>query len=163
MEHRPILTPANDGDHDISSQAELIRERLCSALSVVEQIAGLAPEAIRNEPITEKEIRRLIHFRRKRDRFFGAELFADPAWDILLELYASYLSQQRITISRLCLGAAVPSTTALRWIAQLEKLGFIERRQDPMDGRRFFTSLTIAARESMDAYFRSIPVGMQVA
>lgn len=123
-------------------------------------MAGFPPAATRSEPITERDVRALIELRRKRDRFFGAELFADPAWDILLELYASYLMQQRITISRLCLAAAVPSTTALRWIAQLEKLGFIERRQDPMDARRYFCSLTIAARESMDAYFRTMPVGM---
>jgi DNA-binding MarR family transcriptional regulator len=162
VEHRPIIGPSNDGNPDISPRAELIRERLYSALSNVEQAPEKPPAARRDEAVTERDIRALINFRRTRDRFFGSDLFADPAWDILLQLFASHLSQHRITISNLCLDAAVPSTTALRWINQLEKMGFIERRQDSTDGRRYFVSLTIPARESMDAYFRTVPVGISV-
>jgi hypothetical protein len=43
-----------------------------------------------------------------REQFFGPDLFADPAWDILLDLYAARLEQQRVAVSSLCIAAAVP-------------------------------------------------------
>jgi DNA-binding MarR family transcriptional regulator len=101
----------------------------------------------------------MLKLRRHRDRFFAGELFADPAWDILLELYAAALAQFRVSVSNLCIAAAVPPTTALRWIKQLEEGGIIERRSDPTDGRRQFLMLSDEALHSMNAYFRTVPVG----
>lgn len=151
--------PANDGRPDTSRKADLIRQQLGAALRLVDEIAGLPQTIPGNGPVTERDIREIIKHRRARAHFFGAELFADPAWDMLLHLYASCLSQHRITVGALCDGAAVPSTTALRWLVQLEEKGFVERRQDPIDGRRYFVSLTVAAQEAMDCYFRSVPRG----
>ena len=81
---------------------------------------------------------------------------------MLLELYACELGQQRISISSLCLGAAVPATTALRWITTLEQEKLVERRPDPTDGRRFFIQLTREGRDSMDSYFRTMPTDAAV-
>lgn len=159
MELSKIQAPANDSRPDNSHKADLIRERLSAALKLVDEIAGL-PQAIpSNGLVTDRDIRSIIKHRRNRDHFFGAGLFADPAWDMLLHLYSSYLSQHRISVGALCEGAAVPATTALRWLTQLEQNGLVQRLQDPIDGRRYFVSLTIAARESMDGYFRSVPRG----
>lgn len=162
VELRKIQAPANDGRPDHSRKADLIRERLGAALRLVDEMAGLPQQIPSNGPVTEREVREIIRHRRCRGQFFGADLFADPAWDMLLHLYASYLSQQRLSVGALCDGAAVPSTTALRWLTQLEQIGLVERRQDPIDGRRFFVSLTIAARESMEDYFRTVPRGQAV-
>lgn len=57
-------------------------------------VAPGAPAANRNEPVGEGEvpavsletIRQVIRARRLRARFFDEELFADPAWDMLLDL-----------------------------------------------------------------------------
>lgn len=110
-------------------------------------------------PPSEADILLLLKLRRRRDCFFAAELFADPAWDILLELYAAQLGQRRIPVSSTCIGAAVPTTTALRWISSLEENRLIERRDDPIDGRRVFLSLTSEALAAMDAYFATVPGG----
>lgn len=83
-----------------------------------------------------------INARRRRDAVFGADLFADPAWDMLLDLYVNHCRGQRISISGLCLATAAPSSTALRWIGVLEKRGLITREADPTDRRRSFVSLT---------------------
>ena len=104
-------------------------------------------------------MRTLLKLRRNRDKIFGGELFADPAWDILLELYAAELGQFRVSVTNLCLGAAVPATTALRWISSLQKKRMIERRSDPMDGRRVFVFLSATGRDAMCRYFKSVPVG----
>lgn len=101
----------------------------------------------------------MLKLRRKRDEFFAGELFADPAWDILMELYAAALGQQKISVGNVCLGAAVPSTTALRWITLLENKKLIERRADPMDRRRFYLVLSSDGLAAMDNYFKTVPDG----
>ena len=154
------ICPPRTGDDDlISRQTELLRDRLGSALRIVDQLTDTPVGRVSNQPVGEKEVRTLLKLRRKRDRFFGGDLFADPAWDILLELYAAELGQYRISVGSLCDGAAVPATTALRWITLLEKRGLIARRADPSDARRLFVSLSPNALETMNAYFRTVSVG----
>lgn len=99
------------------------------------------------------EIRKLINARRARDRFFDRELFADPAWDMLLDLYAAHLERVRVSVSSLCIAAAVPPTTALRWITTLREAGLFERQEDPFDKRRAFVALSEKARSAMRRYF----------
>lgn len=100
-----------------------------------------------------KMVRKLIHKRRRRERHFDAEIFADPAWDMLLDLYAAHYERQRVSVSSLCIAAAVPATTALRWIKTMCDTGKFLRECDPYDGRRIFISLSEETRLKMDAYF----------
>jgi DNA-binding MarR family transcriptional regulator len=143
----------------LARQTDEIRDRLSAALRMVDEIATVPQSRALNATATEKEIREILKLRRRRARFFDADLFADPAWDMLLELYAAELGQQRISISSLARGAAVPMTTALRWITTLETSGLIERQPDPLDGRRYFMSLSYRGLEAMDTYFRTVPDG----
>ncbi|MXP27457.1 hypothetical protein GRI58_01300 [Porphyrobacter algicida] len=59
-------------------------------------------------------VRQIIAQRRLRDELLGAELFADPAWDMLLDLTAARAEHKRVSASTLCIAAAVPATMALR-------------------------------------------------
>jgi hypothetical protein len=54
--------------------------------------------------------------RRKRAEFVPSALLAEPAWDILLDLYIRQAQGKRTTVSSACVGAIVPATTALRWL-----------------------------------------------
>lgn len=146
-------------NNDIARQTDLLRERLGSALRLVDELTGSPAPLGQSRPVTEKAIRSLIRLRRNRDHFFDSDLFADPAWDMLLELYACHLGQQRITITSLCAAAAVPATTALRWISAMQAKELVERRRDPIDGRRFFISLTDAGRHALESYFGTVPLG----
>ncbi len=101
-------------------------------------------------------IRALIRRRRLRERFFEADLFADPAWDILLDLYAAYLEGGRVCVSSLCYAAAVPPTTALRWIGSMCDSGLLERHADAHDKRRHFIHLTDRAIVGMNGYFLTL-------
>jgi hypothetical protein len=107
------------------------------------------------EPIHAGEIRAAIRARRLRDHFFSADFFADPAWDMLLDLMAARLEQQRVAVSSLCIAAAVPPTTALRWIKTLTDHGLFVRAADPQDGRRVYIGLSDAATAAMEAYLRA--------
>lgn len=146
------------GDNGLTAPADDLRERLSSALRLVDQMVSAPASRLPDQPVTEAYIRALLAMRRKRDRFFEGALFADPAWDILLELYAAVLGQQRMSVGQLCRGAAVPGTTALRWITMLETQGLIDRKPDPRDGRRFYVSLSSTGLASMVRYFKTVPV-----
>ena len=101
-------------------------------------------------------VRNAIHARRLRNRYFDGKLFADPAWDMLLELFEAELAQLRVPVSSLGIAAAVPATTAVRWIAAMTDAGLVERRADPRDGSRIFVELSPEASEVMRRYFSEL-------
>lgn len=101
---------------------------------------------------TASHLRQIIRARRTRDRFFRSGLFADPAWDMLLDLTAAKLDQKPVSVSSLCIAAAVPATTALRWIKSMTDEGLLTRVADNRDGRRIFIELSEKASIAMNAY-----------
>ena len=58
-------------------------------------------------------VRNLIRYRRRREQLFGDEVFADPVWDILLDLYASHHEGKNVAVTSLCIAAAVPALAAV--------------------------------------------------
>jgi DNA-binding MarR family transcriptional regulator len=110
-----------------------------------------APEAVAQ--LNAGDLQKILDARRQRARFFDENLFADPAWDILLDLYRAHLAQQRISVTSVCFGAGVPVSTALRWLNALAERNLARRSQDPLDGRRFFVELTHSGVSAMAGYF----------
>lgn len=106
--------------------------------------------------LTPERLREIIRLRRQRERFFDNGLFADPAWDILLDLKAAQLEKQMVSVSSLCIAAAVPPTTALRWISAMTESGMLIRQQDPVDARRVFILLSDETNARIEDYFASI-------
>ncbi len=103
--------------------------------------------------VSGEVVRSVIRARRMRARFFEEELFADPAWDMLLDLLQAEIAQHRVPVSSLCIAAAVPATTALRWIKTMTDDGLFHRRADPHDGRRVFIELAPETSLAMRRYF----------
>ncbi len=101
----------------------------------------------RNEAIFRA--RTHLDARRARARFLPVDLFGEPAWDLLLDLFIAGEEGKPISITSACIASGVPSTTALRWIGVLDERGLISRDPDPEDGRRIYVSLTEAARAAM--------------
>ena len=87
-------------------------------------------------------VRSVIKARGVRRRIFGPDLFADPAWDMMLDLFASELEGAAVCVSSLCAAANVPASTAIRRISTLVNQGAFVRDLDPMDGRRVFIRLS---------------------
>lgn len=113
------------------------------------------PDDGANDDTSPQEIRAVIRSRRLRAQYFAAELFADPAWDMLLDLFAAELESRRVSVSSLCIAAAVPPTTALRWIGTLHEAGLFERHADPSDRRRAYIGLTAKGLDGMRCYAAS--------
>jgi DNA-binding MarR family transcriptional regulator len=105
--------------------------------------------------MTEEKVRKLLRARRLREKLLGPELFADPAWDILLEAFAATLGQRRVSITSLCQGSAVPTATGVRWIGKLQEDGWLVRRPDPLDGRRHWIELTANAQAKLQSFFQA--------
>jgi len=101
-------------------------------------------------------VRSIIAQRQARAKFFDAELFCDPAWDMLLDLTAAHAEHQRVSVTSLCIAAGVPATTALRWIKQMVDTGVFERVADASDRRRAFIALTERSVDAMARYFAAI-------
>ncbi|MCX7284019.1 MAG: MarR family winged helix-turn-helix transcriptional regulator [Novosphingobium sp.] len=101
-------------------------------------------------------VRKIIRHRQMRARFFEGELFADPAWDMLLDLTAARAEHKRVSVTSLCIASGVPPTTALRWISQLTTAGLLCRAEDSTDRRRAFIALSDNAADAMARYFAEV-------
>ena len=118
--------------------------------------AQQAPPARDVPDVSVDTVRAVIRARRLRARFFSEEVFADPAWDMLLDLIQAELAQLRVPVSSLCIAAAVPATTALRWLKTMTSQGLFVRRADPHDGRRVFVELDPSASLALRRYFAEV-------
>lgn len=125
--------------------------------SVLESKQASPPAIVHSARTGSKEVLLMtIRARADRLKFLPPELFADPAWDMLLDLYLADIMSRRVSVSSLCSASNVPATTALRWIGHLTKEGLIERMSDPCDGRRYFIALSKPGLAQMDGYFDAL-------
>lgn len=164
------LVPSGMRLHDAAREREaqrlrLLNEEVARLAEVLSQLAAQPPASVRdrtpgyrgehaNEPEPDpRTIRATIRARRLRDQHFTPELFADPAWDMLLDLYAARLEGRRVSVSSLCIAASVPPTTALRWIGTMHDAQLFGREPDPTDKRRAHITLTDRAAAAMRGYF----------
>lgn len=93
--------------------------------------------------------RHLFNERRLRDQLLGAELFHDPVWDVLLELYASAGEKRQVTVTGACAASGAPSTSALRYVKMMTKEGLIVRDECRSDARRVYVRLSDKANQMM--------------
>lgn len=98
------------------------------------------------------EARALLTGRRERGRCFKGVRFADPSWDMILELYVADVEAQPVAVSQLCGMSGGSMTTALRHIEQLEALGYIARSPDPEDRRRANVTMLPRLRAAVEQW-----------
>jgi hypothetical protein len=103
-----------------------------------------------NDEVIYNKCYNLYKIRRFREKIFGDDgIFCDPAWDILLDLFMAYLRGDKVSVTSAGFAACAPISTALRWLAILEKDGLVSREQDTNDRRRAFVRLTDTAVTKM--------------
>src|SRR6185437_11096302 len=126
--------------------------RLSAGPAAAAPVIEMSPKSDAPE-VSAETVRSMIRARRLRARYFSEELFADPAWDMLLDLLQAEIAHLRVPVSSLCIAAAVPATTALRWLKTMVARGIFIRRADPHDGRRIFVELAPEASQALRRYF----------
>jgi len=153
-------------DHNTIRLRQLSEEvsRIASTLARLSSAPPLshtprsAPAEPGEEPqaVSVEQVRNVIRARRLRSRYFPEDLFADPAWDMLLDLLQAEISQLRVPVSSLCIAASVPATTALRWLRSMVDRQMFVRRADPHDGRRVFVELAPDTSRALRSYFAEL-------
>ena len=131
-------------------------DKVLDIQSSLKQLANAAADAAMSssEPgALEIRIRRILKLRSSRRRIFGDDLFGEPAWDMLLELYLAKLAGKNEAVSSICLASGVPFTTALRWLKHLEKDDWVRRSADTKDARRILLFLTPRGEAAMEEFF----------
>jgi len=97
----------------------------------------------------------LYNQRQRRREFFGEELFGEPAWDMLLDLYTAEKRNDRVCVTAACIGANCSGTTGFRRLQQLEEHGLLVREADPKDANRSFVRLSEKDHVQMANYLWS--------
>jgi hypothetical protein len=136
--------------------------RIAATLARLSTGPTVASRAVETEQLGDipevsvETLRAVIRARRLRGRYFDEELFADPAWDMLLDLLYAEISNLRVPVSSLCIAAAVPATTGLRWLKPMVQQGIFLRQADPHDGRRVYVELAPPSSQALRRYFADV-------
>ncbi|HET6523573.1 JAB domain-containing protein [Sphingopyxis sp.] len=85
------------------------------------------------------------------------ELFGEPAWDLLIDLFVQEYRGINLPTSSLGIATDASLSSATRLVRRLCEAGLIARVQDPGDGRRTFVRLTPQTLHKMRAYFAEAP------
>ncbi|KTE77984.1 DNA repair protein RadC [Sphingopyxis sp. A083] len=89
----------------------------------------------------------------RRQLLGNPELFGEPAWDMLVDLFIHQSRGQPLSMSSLCITAAIPTSSAMKLIQRLCDAGILARSPDAHDGRRSLVSLTPEVAHRLRAYF----------
>lgn len=91
-----------------------------------------------------------------RRQLLGAEeLFGEPAWDMLIELFIHLCEDKPLSTSSLCIASGLSMSSALRLVQRLIDAGLVDREVDPEDGRRNFISLSSDTAHRLMAFFEA--------
>ncbi|WP_066719812.1 transcriptional regulator [Sphingomonas pituitosa] len=108
----------------------------------------------KKSPFGRLELARIILWGRALlEREVAQDLFADPAFNILLTLYVSRADGKDVSTSAACTASGVPTTTALRWINALARRGMIHKRSLATDRRFTYLELSEKTGTALDRYF----------
>lgn len=111
--------------------------------------ALLFRKTLRPPRLTEDHIRSVLLVRRARGAVLGENLFSEPAWDALLELYAGELGGRSMTLSDLARATDTPVSVMARWQAALENHRLTRSTVCPEDPSRVTVSLTAEGSSKM--------------
>lgn len=142
-------------EKDVREAARLLRLLSSAVAEQSGQVAGGQEPTSRDELILRARI--VLNSRRRRTQYFNRAMFGEPAWEVLLALYITELSEGPQSIGRIADWIRAPLTTVARWIDYLEKERLISREAHPNDKRVIVIRLSEKGRELMDAYLDAMP------
>ena len=148
MEHPRLSPPDSGGEPDW----HLLMEKMLDIEARLAHMPQVPPSAVVSDRKLAIIATSIYRARRRRLNYFDEALFAEPAWDMLLDLFANRALGRRVNITSLCLAADVPQSTGLRYIDQLEEHGLLERSNAPEDRRVTLVDLTALGYKQMRRY-----------
>jgi CheY-like chemotaxis protein/DNA-binding MarR family transcriptional regulator len=159
---RDMLTKPIDGPRLVRAvkSAQLARQmRLRPGDPLVPTMAGQGKTKPTEDagPVARKRaaLGELKTMRRLRSQYFPAELFSDPCWEMLLDLYDASLAGAEVTVTSLGAASGVPQTTALRRMETLQGHDLIVRTEDKADKRRTIIKLSDVGMQAVESFFET--------
>jgi len=116
----------------------------------VQADAGAIPE------ISAAQVMAVIRARRARGNYLPDELFADPAWDIMLHLLHAEIAHGRVSVSSACLASGLPERVGLRWLNTMAEHGLAQVHADPNDSAGGLVELAPEVSRALRRYFREV-------
>ena len=95
------------------------------------------------------QARQLFRHRRRRDESLGGELFGEPAWDLLLDLFIARCQRRPVSIISASVAASIPVKSALPWLLRLEEHGLVERIYEAQDEALTLVAISDAGFDRM--------------
>lgn len=86
--------------------------------------------------------RQLLKLRRKRKDHLPADIFGEPGWEMLLDLFVQKHLGKQVNVTSLCHATDASATTALRYIELLIKKELAQRYSSPHDRRVSYIELS---------------------
>lgn len=127
---------------------------LAERLAEIERRLG--SRAMPTYEFTDQKLARIaasiFRARQRRLKHFDADLFGDPAWDMLLDLFVNQVRGVRVTVGSLGLAARVPQATGIRWIDVLVQKGLVRKLSAADDRRLTLVELTQEGFRKVRAY-----------
>ena len=132
------------------ASSSLLTQRLIKFSGDLTQLLVDLGSAVASEEITPAElerraigsVRNIISARTLRNKFLPSKHFADPAWDIMLDLTLARAEARNISISSACIAANVPTTTALRWLSMMIREGLVDAAPSSKGNRRKYVRIS---------------------
>jgi DNA-binding transcriptional ArsR family regulator len=100
--------------------------------------------------------RSLRRWRRDREVYFGAGLFGEPGWDLLLDLYIARCEGKTRSTKSADIGATLARPRVLRWLTKLEEAKLVVRRQAHDNDQLTLIALTDEAFERMTEHLERL-------
>ena len=143
-----------------------LSEQLDAAQTILDQIRvtsgcdALGPPLLERKPRMETALetaRRAYAERKSRSKMIGSkEIFGEPAWDLLLDLFIHQSNDEDLTVKSACLHVETSENTTLRWLRVLEHNGLLKSHIDPANPEQQLIHLTPAGYEGMIRYLKSV-------
>ncbi len=130
---------------------EIVR-RLDELLRAMDEVPAAGPAGIIAQDGMLEAARHALWAQRERERVFGRGLFADPAWDILLELFVAGAEGRQANVVSVCAAAGVPETVALRCIALLVAGKLVRRQPHSADPQGIYLVLSDSGAATLCEY-----------
>jgi hypothetical protein len=106
--------------------------------------------------VAAESVAGVIRARAVRTLYVPTELFADPAWDIMLHLLHAEIAHGRVSVSSACLASGLPERVGLRWLNTMAEHGLARVQPDPDDQGNGSVELAPEVSRALRRYFREV-------
>src|ERR1051325_5563112 len=134
-----------------SERVQQAMDSVQQALGRIAALAHILPSELAGTSLAAMA-ERLYLERRRREEYFPAGLFGEPAWDLILALFVARDEGRRLTIAEAYEAAKVKPAAGRKLLARMECQGMIRRSPDQQDRRKRFVGLTDDGTERLTDY-----------